>query len=83
LSAFGHRQFGRAAIVQGGLLAGYIAVEVWVVGWQAALQPLYFILGLAQIALGFFAQRTREAGCEGVPDLSPAAPGECAREPHR
>jgi hypothetical protein len=83
LSAFGHRQFGRAAIVQGGLLAGYIAVEVWAIGWQAALQPLYFILGLAQIALGFFAQRKREAGCEDVPDLPGAAPGECAGEPYR
>jgi hypothetical protein len=83
LSAFGHRQFGRAAIAQGGLLAGYIAVEVWAIGWQAALQPLYFILGLAQIALGFFAQRKREAGCEDVPDLPGAAPGGCAGEPYR
>jgi hypothetical protein len=83
LSAFGNRQFGRAAIVQGGLLSGYIAVEVWVVGWQVALQPLYFILGLAQIALVFFAQRTREAGCGGEPNLSGAAPGECAGESYR
>jgi hypothetical protein len=83
LSAFGHRQFGRAAIVQGGLLAGYIAVEVWAIGLRVALQPLYFMLGLAQIALGFFAQRTREASCEGEPGIPGASGPLRTRETHR
>jgi hypothetical protein len=83
LSALGHRQFGRAAIVQGGLLAGYIAVEVGAIGVRVVLQPLYFMLGLAQIALGIFAQRTREVGCEEAPDLPGAVPDGCTSEPHR
>jgi hypothetical protein len=42
-SALGFRHLGRVAIVQGGLLAGYIAVEVWAVGFRVVLQPLYFM----------------------------------------
>lgn len=83
LSAFGHRQFGRAAILQGSLLAGYIAVEVWAIGLRVAVQPIYFILGLAQIALGFFAQRTREASCEGEAGIPGASGPLRTRETHR
>ena len=83
LSALGHRQFGRTAVVQGGLLAGYIAVEVWAIGLQVALQPIYFMLGLAQIALGFFAQRKRKVAFDGAPDLPSVVPDGCASESHR
>jgi hypothetical protein len=83
LSALGHRQFGRLAIVQGGLLAGYIAVEVWAVGLRVMLQPLYFMFGLAQIFLGIVIPRKPEVRCEGVIDLSEPPSPECASEPRR
>jgi hypothetical protein len=83
LSALGYRQLGWAAVFQGGLLVVYIAVEVWTVGLKVMLQPLYFILGLAQIALGFFAQRKREASCEDLPNLPRAVPNGCASESRR
>jgi hypothetical protein len=82
-SALGFRHLGRVAIVQGGLLAGYIAVEVWAVGFRVVLQPLYFMFGLAQIFLGIVIPRKPEVRCEGVIDLSDTSSPECAREPRR
>jgi hypothetical protein len=67
LSALGYRQYARAAVLQGGLLVLYIAVEAWAIGLQVMLQPLYSMLGLVQIALGIFAQRKLEASCGGAP----------------
>lgn len=83
LSAFGNRKFGRAAIVQGGLLAGYIAVEVWAIGLRVAVQPLYFGLGLAQILVGIFVQRNSEVRCEALPGIPDAPVPRCLSEPRR
>ena len=74
LSALGHRQLGRAAIVQGGLLAGYIAVEVWAIGLRVVVQPLYFLFSLAQIGVGIFLQREAESPCEPVSGTSGGTP---------
>ena len=83
LSALGHRQFGRAAIVQGALLAGYIAVEVWAIGLRVVVQPLYFLFALAQIYLGIVIPRKSGARCVGIIDLPGAPSTECASEPRR
>mgnify|MGYP001027530961 CR=1 FL=1 len=83
LSALGHRQFGRAAIVQGALLAGYIAVEVWAIGLRVVVQPFYFGLGLAQIFVGIFVQRNSEVRCEALPGFPDHLAPRCLSEPRR
>lgn len=83
LSALGHRQFGRAAIVQGLLLAVYIAVEVWAIGLRVVVQPLYFLSGLAQIYLGIVIPRKSEVRWEGGADQPGVPSTECASEPRR
>jgi hypothetical protein len=47
-----HRNFGKMAILLGAFLVIYILIEIGIVGLLNLSQPLYLILGLAEIALG-------------------------------
>ncbi len=47
-----HRHFGKIAIFSGSFLVVYILVEIGIVGLLNLSQPLYIILGIAEIVLG-------------------------------
>lgn len=49
---FRHGHFGNIAIFLGGFLALYILIEIGIIGLLNLSQPLYFILGVAEILLG-------------------------------
>ena len=51
------RHRGSLAFVGGGILIGYMTAEVWWVGWQNALQPLYLALGLIMLLSGLVLKR--------------------------
>jgi len=48
----GGRHRSSLAVVGGGILVGYMTAEVWWIGWQNALQPLYLALGLILVLSG-------------------------------
>ena len=47
------RYAGDMAVALGTFLILYIIIEVWVVGLVTFLQPLYLILGITELMLGF------------------------------
>jgi len=47
-----HRYAGNLSVFLGALLALYITVEVWFIGLMNFSQPLYFVLGVAELILG-------------------------------
>ena len=49
---------GSIAVVGGGILIGYMTAEVWWIGWQNALQPLYLALGVVLLLSGLALRRT-------------------------
>jgi len=53
----GGRHRGSIAVVGGGILIGYMTAEVWWIGWQNALQPLYMALGVALLLSGLALRR--------------------------
>ena len=53
----GGRHRGSLAFVGGGILIGYMTAEVWWIGWQNALQPLYLALGLILLLSGLVLRR--------------------------
>lgn len=58
----GGRHRGSLAFVGGGILIGYMTAEVWWVGWQNALQPLYLALGLIMSLSGLVLRRMLHGG---------------------
>ncbi len=48
----GGRHRGSMAVLGGGILIGYIAAEVWWIGLQNALQPLYLAMGVVLLLSG-------------------------------
>jgi hypothetical protein len=48
----GLRHRGNLAVAGGATLIGYMAAEVWWIGWQTALQPLYLGLGVILLLCG-------------------------------
>jgi len=52
ISFFRRRRAAEPAIVLGAFLMLYMCVEVWMIGLQNASQPLYFVLGAAELSLG-------------------------------
>jgi hypothetical protein len=53
----GGRHRGSAAFAGGGILIGYMTAEVWWIGWQNALQPLYLVLSLILLLSGLALRR--------------------------
>jgi hypothetical protein len=53
----GGRHRGSIAVVGGGILIGYMTAEVWWIGWQNALQPLYLALGVVLLLSGLALRR--------------------------
>lgn len=53
----GGRHRGSIAVVGGGILIGYMTAEVWWIGWQNALQPLYLALGVVLLLTGMALRR--------------------------
>ena len=51
------RHGGSIAVVGGGILIGYMTAEVWWIGWQNALQPLYLALGVVLLLSGLALKR--------------------------
>ena len=48
----GRRHRGSVAVIGGGILIGYMAAEVWWIGLQNTLQPLYLALGAVLVLSG-------------------------------
>ena len=66
----GDRHRGSIAVAGGGILIGYMTAEVWWIGWQNALQPLYLALGVVLLISGLTMKRllpgvTASTGAEG------------------
>lgn len=40
-------------------MIGYMTAEVWWIGWQNALQPLYLVLGVVLLLCGLALRRIR------------------------
>ena len=57
LTISGGRHRGSIAVVGGGILIGYMAAEVWWIGWQNVLQPLYLVLGVVLLLSGLALRR--------------------------
>ena len=55
----GSRHRGNIAVVGGGILIGYLTAEVWWIGLQNALQPLYLALGVVLILSGLVLRRKK------------------------
>ena len=53
----GGRHRGSIAVIGGGILIGYMTAEVWWIGWQNALQPLYLVLGVVLLLSGLAMRR--------------------------
>ena len=53
----GSRHSGSMAAIGGGILIAYMTAEVWWIGLQNALQPLYFALGVALVLSGLVLRR--------------------------
>ena len=51
------RHRGTVAVVVGGSLICYMIAEVWWIGWQNALQPLYLVLGVVLLLCGLALKR--------------------------
>lgn len=52
VTAFRQKRFGSTAVFLGGFLVLYILIEIGIIGLVNFSQPLYFILGVAEVALG-------------------------------
>jgi len=61
-----YRYAGNLAIFFGIFLTIYITIEVWVIGLQNFLQPLYFILGVVELAFGFRMSKSVKAEYQNV-----------------
>lgn len=53
----GGRHRGGAAVPGGAIVIGYMTAEVWWIGWQNALQPLYLALGVVLLLCGLALKR--------------------------
>jgi len=64
----GGRHRGSIAVVGGGILVGYMTAEVWWIGWQNTLQPLYLALGLILIWFGLALRKMQPGAtvCDAV-----------------
>ena len=70
VTIIGARHRGQIAVVGGAILIGYMTAEVWWIGWQNALQPLYLALGVVLLISGLAMKRllpgtTVSTGAEG------------------
>jgi hypothetical protein len=70
VTIIGGRHRGSIAVVGGAILIGYMTAEVWWIGWQNALQPLYLALGVVLLISGLAMKRllpgaTAGTGAEG------------------
>jgi hypothetical protein len=54
----GGRHSGNLAVAGGACLVGYMTAEVWWIGWQTALQPLYLVLAVVLLLCGLALRRT-------------------------
>ena len=65
MSFAGWRRYGDVAVALGAFLMAWIVAQVWWIGLIHWLQPLYFCLGVLQLALGI-RQRSAGHGVTGV-----------------
>jgi hypothetical protein len=62
----GSRHRSSIAVVGGGILIGYMTAEVWWIGWQNVLQPLYLTLGMVLLLSGLTMRRILLAATEST-----------------
>jgi hypothetical protein len=62
----GSRHRSSIAVVGGGILIGYMTAEVWWIGWQNVLQPLYLTLGMVLLLSGLAMRRILLAATEST-----------------
>lgn len=58
LSILRYRYFSEIAAVSGAFLVIWITAQVWWIGLRVWLQPLFFCLGVVELALGLMLWRT-------------------------
>jgi hypothetical protein len=56
-----HKSSGFAGILMGGILVLWILIQVSIVGLSHWLQPLFFVVGLVQMTLGYWIFRLAKA----------------------
>lgn len=56
-----HKLSGIAGMVMGGILVLWIIIQVSIVGLTHWLQPLFFVVGLVQLTLGYWIYRLAKA----------------------